>query len=631
MGVNRRGFPGSIALGGLALGSSMVVGTNRVVAQAQQPAGLTVRGDQFLLDGEPFRIVAGEMHYFRTHPDHWRDRLARMRALGLNTVDTYVAWNFHEPRRGAVDFSSWRDLVRFVETAAEVGLKVAVRPGPYICAEWDFGGLPAWLLADPDLPLRCDETAYPDLVDEWFGVLLPRLAPLQATRGGPVIAFQVENEYGSYANDQAHLDHLRKTMRDNGIDSLLYCSNGPSEWMLRGGNLPDVLATVNFGGDPTEPFAALRRYQPEGPLWCTEFWDGWFDHWGEPHHTTDPVETAADVEKILAAKASVSLYMAVGSTNFGWWAGANFDEANGTYQPTITSYDYDAPIGEAGELTTKFHRIREVIARHEPVPDEPLPPLPSRLPAQRVQPDATVGLLESLDALSASSIEIEGSTSMEIAPIHRSAPVHMEALGQPYGLIHYRTHVQGPRETAGLWVRGLADRALVFADGELLGTLDRNDPQGSVEVPVQRESVQLDLVVDTGGRINFGQRLNDPKGITDRVLHGSQALFGWEIRPLPLDDLSGLGFRPGATSGPAFHRAVLRIGAPADGFLALPGWEKGMVWLNGFLLGRYWSVGPQRTLYAPSPLWRTGENELIVLELHRRGGSTELRSEPDLG
>ncbi|SDX93588.1 beta-galactosidase [Saccharopolyspora shandongensis] len=615
--VNRRGFLGSIALGGVVLGSGMVVGTNRVVAQARQRSGLTVRGDEFLLDGEPFQIIAGEMHYFRTHPDHWRDRLARMRALGLNTVDTYVAWNFHEPRRGAVDFTGWRDLVRFVETAAEVGLKVAIRPGPYICAEWDFGGLPAWLLADPDLPLRCDEPAYRDLVDEWFGELLPRLAPLQATRGGPVIAFQVENEYGSYGNDQAHLDHLRNTMRGNGIDSLLFCSNGPSEWMLRGGNLPDVLATVNFDGDPTEPFAALRRYQPKGPLWCTEFWDGWFDQWGKPHHTTDPVKTAADVEKMLAAGASVSLYMAVGSTNFGWWAGANFDDENGTYQSTITSYDYDAPIGEAGELTAKFHRIREVIARHAQVPDEPLPALPPRLPAQRVRPNAAVGLLESLDALS--------------KPIHRPAPVHMEALGQPYGLIHYRTRVQGPRETAGLRVRGLADRALVFADGELLGMLDRNDPKGSVEVPVPRESVQLDLLVDTGGRINYGHRLNDPKGITDRVLHGSQALFGWEIRPLPLDDLSGLRFRPGAASGPAFHRAVLRIGEPADGFLALPGWEKGMVWLNGFLLGRYWSIGPQRTLYAPSPLWRAGENELVVLELHRPGDSIELRSEPDLG
>ncbi|MEU6270798.1 beta-galactosidase, partial [Saccharopolyspora shandongensis] len=345
------------------------------------------------------------------------------------------------------------------------------------------------------------------------------------------------------------------------------------------GNLPDELATVNFSGDPTEPFAALRRYQPEGPLWCTEFWDGWFDHWGEPHHTTDPVETAADVEKMLAGGASVSLYMAVGGTNFGWWAGANFDDAKNTYQPTITSYDYDAPIGEAGELTAKFHRIREVIARHEPVPDGPLPPLPPRLSAQRVRPDATAGLVESLDVLG--------------EPVRRSVPVHMEALGQPHGLIHYRTRVQGPRETAGLRVRGLADRALVFADGEPLGTLDRNDPQGSVEVPVPSESVLLDLLVDTGGRINYGHRLNDPKGITDRVLHGSQALFGWEIRPLPLDDLSGLRFRPGATpAGPAFHRATLRIGEPADGFLALPGWEKGMVWLNGFLLGRYWSIGP---------------------------------------
>ncbi|GAA4837205.1 glycoside hydrolase family 35 protein [Saccharopolyspora rosea] len=615
MGINRRGFLGAVAAGGAVLG--VVGGGNRVLAEAG-PGGLTVRGDEFLLDGEPFRILAGEMHYFRTHPDQWRDRLDRMRALGLNTVDTYVAWNFHEPRRGEVDFSGWRDVVRFVETAAEAGLKVTVRPGPYICAEWDFGGLPAWLLADRTMPLRCDEPPYRELVDEWFGTLLPKLTPLQATRGGPIIAFQVENEYGSYGDDLAHLEHLRNTLRGNGIDSLLYCSNGPSEWMLRGGNLPDELATVNFSGDPTEPFAALRRYQPRGPLWCTEYWDGWFDHWGEQHNTTDPAETAANIDRMLAAGASVSLYMAVGGTNFEWWAGANHDDAKDRYQPTVTSYDYDAPIGEAGELTEKFHRIREVIGRHEPLPDVPLPARPPRLAPQTAQPIGSVGLLDSLDVLS--------------KPVRRTTPVHMEALGQPHGLIHYRTEIRGPRETAGVRVEGLADRALVFADGTPLGTLDRNDPKGSVQVPVPGDSVRLDLLVDTGGRINYGHRLADAKGVTDRVLHGSQALFGWEIRPLPLDDLSPLRFRPGAApAGPAFHRATLRIADPADGFLALPGWEKGLVWLNGFLLGRYWNLGPQRTLHAPSPLWRKGDNDVVVLELHTPGRTIELRSDPDLG
>ena len=613
MRFSRRGFLGAVALGSAAT----VAGTNRVLAQAARGSGLTVRGNEFLLDGEPFRIIAGEMHYFRTHPDQWRDRLTRMRALGLNSVDTYVAWNFHEPRRGRVDFSGWRDVARFVETAGEVGLKVVVRPGPYICAEWDFGGLPAWLLEDRDMPLRCSDPAYTDLTLRWFDELLPRLAPLQATNGGPVLAFQVENEYGSYGNDRTHLEQLKNGLRERGIDSLLFCSNGPSDYMLRGGNLPDELATVNFSGDPTDPFQALREYQPEGPLWCTEFWDGWFDHWGEEHHTTDPVETAGHVDEMLAAGASVSLYMATGGTNFGWWAGANYDTGKELYQPTITSYDYDSPIGEAGELTTKFHRIREVIAKYAPVPDEPLPGLPPRLAAQTARPNATVGLLESLDALS--------------TPVRSPNPAHMEKFGQPYGLIHYSTRVQGPRKAAGLTVSGLADRALVFSDGKYLGTLDRNTPGQSVEVAVPGESGRLDLLVDTGGRINFGHLLSDPKGITDRVLLGAQALHGWDVRCLPLDDLSGLRFGGGTSVGPVFHRATLSVPEPADGFLALPGWEKGMVWLNGFLLGRYWSVGPQRTLYAPSPLWRQGRNEVVVLELHRAGEQIELRSEPDLG
>ncbi|MFD0492202.1 glycoside hydrolase family 35 protein [Saccharopolyspora erythraea] len=610
---SRRGFLGAVALGSAAT----MGGTNRVLAQAGKPAGLTVRGNEFLLDGEPFRIIAGEMHYFRTHPDQWRNRLDRMRALGLNSVDTYVAWNFHEPRRGEVDFTGWRDVVRFVETAAEAGLKVIIRPGPYICAEWDFGGLPAWLLESGNPPLRCSDPAYTELTLRWFDELLPRLAPLQATRGGPVLAFQVENEYGSYGNDQTHLEQLRAGMLERGIDSLLFCSNGPSDYMLRGGNLPDTLATVNFAGDPTAPFEALREYQPEGPLWCTEFWDGWFDHWGEEHHTTDPVETAGHVDRMLAAGASVSLYMAVGGTNFGWWAGANYDTSKDQYQPTITSYDYDSPIGEAGELTEKFQRIREAIARHAPVPEPPLPAPPPRLRPQTARPEATTGLLESLDVLS--------------SPVRSATPAHMEKFGQPYGLIHYRTTVQGPRQTAGLRVSGLADRALVFSDGKYLGALDRNTPDLTIDVAVPGRTGRLDLLVDTGGRVNFGHQLSDPKGITDRVLLGMQALHGWEIRPLPLEDLSGLRFGGGTSAGPVFHRARMSIAEPADGFLALPGWEKGMVWLNGFLLGRYWSVGPQVTLYAPSPLWKQGENEIVVLEMHEAGQDIELRSEPDLG
>ncbi|MGI5256012.1 glycoside hydrolase family 35 protein [Streptomyces angustmyceticus] len=612
---SRRGFLSAAMVGAASLG--VAVGSGRTaLAQAEDPRGLTIRGDTFLLDGKPFRILSGAFHYFRTHPRDWRDRLTRMRAMGLNTVETYVAWNFHQPDEKKPDFTGWRDIAAFIRTADEAGLKVIVRPGPYICAEWDLGGLPAWLLKDKDAPLRRSDPGFERAVDAWFAELLPRLVDLQATRGGPVIALQVENEYGSYGDDHAYLEHLRDTLRAQGIDSLLFCSNGATQEALKAGSLPDLLSTVNFGGDPTGPFAELRAFQPDKPLFCTEFWDGWFDHWGERHHTTDPARTAADVEKMLAAGASVNFYMAVGGTNFGWYAGANL--SGSAYQPTVTSYDYDSPISESGELTAKFHAVREVLAKYTTVPDTPLPATPPRMPAQRIAVRESVPVMASLDALS--------------TPLRRTAPVHMEALGQSYGLIHYRTRVRGARRARRLRVTGLGDRALVFGDGKRIGTFDRNQPDHTVDVTVTGGSTTLDLLVDPTGRINFGQGLNDPKGISGKVLLDDEELHGWEIRRLTLDDLSPLRFTGDHTpTGPAFHRARVHVDTPADGFLAFPGWDKGMVWLNGFALGRYWSLGPQVTLYAPSHLWRRGRNDLVVLEMERTGDGIEVRSAPDIG
>lgn len=613
---SRRRFLSSAMVGAASLGVALG-GSRTTLAQAESPRGLTIRGNEFLLDGKPFRILSGAFHYFRTHPKDWRDRLLRMRAMGLNTVETYVAWNFHQPYEKKADFTGWRDVAAFVRTADEVGLKVIVRPGPYICAEWDFGGLPAWLLKNKDAPLRRSDPAYERAVDTWFAELLPRFVDLQATRGGPIIAMQVENEYGSYGDDHAHLAHLRDTMRAQGIDSLLFCSNGATQKALEAGSLPDLLSTVNFAGDPTGPFAELRRFQPDKPLFCTEFWDGWFDHWGERHHTSDPARTAADVEKILKAGASINFYMAVGGTNFGWYAGANL--SGSAYQPTVTSYDYDAPISESGELTEKFHAVRDVLAKYTTLPNTPLPATPRRMAAQRVAVRESVPLMDVVDVLSST-------------PVRRTAPVHMEALGQPHGLIHYRTRVRGPQGTQRLRITGLGDRALVFGDGKRIGTFDRNQPLHTVDFTVAGASGTLDLLVDPTGRVNFGQGLNDPKGISGKVFLDDEELHDWEIRRLPLDNLSALRFRTEDTpTGPAFHRARVHVSAPADGFLAFPGWDKGMVWLNGFALGRYWSLGPQVTLYAPGHLWRKGRNELVVLEMERRGDRIEVRSEPDIG
>ncbi|MER6362791.1 beta-galactosidase family protein [Kitasatospora sp. NPDC001527] len=584
--------------------------------QAAHPA-LTLDGDTFLRGGRPHRIVSAAVHYFRIRPELWSDRLLRLRAMGVNTVETYVAWNFHQPVPGAADFTGDRDLAAFVRTAGDLGLDVIVRPGPYICAEWEFGGLPAWLLAEPGLRLRRVDGPYLAAVDAWFDVLVPVLLPLLASHGGPVVAVAVENEYGSYGNDTAYLEHLREGLVRRGVDCLLFTADGAEDGFQLGGRLPGLLTTGTFGSRPEESLDCLRRHQPVGPLVCMEYWTGWFDHWGVPHHLRDPQECADVLDRMLAAGASVNIYMGHGGTNFGWWNGANHDGTS--YQPDTTSYDYDAPVGEAGELTTKFHLFREVIERHQgPNPHQPPPP-PARLAPQSVPVASGAALLASLD---------------DLATVHRGAePEPMEVYGQNFGLIHYRTRLRGPLAHGELRVDGLADRAQVFLDGAPIGVLERDRPDEALPVTVPAGGAVLDLLVENMGRINYGPLLHDRKGITGGVRIDRQYQFGWEVRPLPLDDLSTLRFTPGphAGEGPVFHRAWLAVEEPADGFLALPGFTKGMVWLNGFALGRFWDRGPQRTLYAPAPLWHPGANEVVVLELHRPGTRIELRDGPDLG
>ncbi|MDC5697134.1 beta-galactosidase [Intrasporangium calvum] len=582
---------------------------------------LTVADGTFLRDGRPHQIISGAIHYFRVHPDLWEDRLRRLAAMGLNTVETYVAWNFHERRRGEVDFTGPRDLARFVRLAGDVGLDVIVRPGPYICAEWDFGGLPAWLMKGEAMALRTSAPRFLEALDAWFDAVCPVLVPLLSTHGGPVVAVQVENEYGSFGDDAAYLSHCRAALVDRGIDVLLLTSDGPGPDWLASGTIPGVLATVNFGSRVAEGFGELRKVQPEGPDMCMEFWNGWFDHWGEGHHVRDADDAAGVLEEMLRAGASVNFYMAHGGTNFGLWNGANF--ADGTLQPTVTSYDYDAPIGEAGELRAKFHAYREVIRRYaaEPAPD--VPDLPARLAPQTASMEGWVALLDSLDTFD--------------APRRAPLPLPMEALDQDHGLVLYRGAALVPPDGRELVLEGLADRATVLVDGSVLGVLDRNDsaPHALPLVPrADGRASRIDVLVENQGRINFGPAIGERKGVSGvRIAH--RFVHGWESVAIRLDDdgvTDRLSFGVAAASaGPVFGRAVLEVEAAADGFLALPGWGKGFVWLNGVLLGRYWEVGPQVTLYAPAPLWRSGANEVVVLELEHAGSLVELRDAPDLG
>lgn len=575
----------------------------------------------------PDRVISGAIHYFRVHPDLWADRLARLAAMGLNTVETYVAWNFHVPSPGACDFDGWRNLPRFLELAAAAGLGVIVRPGPYICAEWDFGGLPAWLLRSAEAggpglrSLRCADPGYLRAVDDWFDELIPRIVPLLSARGGPVTAVQVENEYGSYGDDRAYLEHLRDGLVRRGVDVPLFTSDGPDPDFLASGSLPGTLATVNFGSRSAQAFEVLRAARPGEPLFCMEFWNGWFDHWGEDHHTRDAADAAAELDAILAAGASVNLYMGHGGTNFGLWSGANWEDG---LQPTVTSYDYDSPVGEAGELTPKFWAFREVIAKYAPVPEVPaaLTAPPRRLKPQALEITGWAPLLDS---------RVPGS------PVRAPGPLPMEDVGSGSGLILYRGSVTVPADGRDLVLEGLADRAILFADGRRLATLAPDDPATPLPGNPGGEPVRLEVLVENRGRVNFGPRIGERKGVTGIRL-GQRFIHGWESVPIDLgepDFIRHLTFSsernafPGAGK-PVFGAAVADIGAPADGFLAFPGSGRGFCWLNGFLLGRYDAGGPQRTLYAPAPLWRSGRNDIVILDLDQPGYLIQIWEQPVL-
>ena len=586
---------------------------------------LTTSGDQFLLDGKPFRILSGAMHYFRVVPENWRDRLIKMKAFGLNTVETYIAWNLHEPHPGEFHFEGGLDVVKYIEIAAELGLKVIIRPGPYICAEWDFGGLPYWLLKDPGMQVRCAYPPYLEAVERYFEALLPRLAPLQSTQGGPIIAMQVENEYGSYGNDKVYLRSLVTGMRTRGIDSFLFTSDGPRDGCLQGGTLPEVFKTVNFAINAGAALAKLRQYQPEGPLMVTEFWSGWYDHWGEAHHISadgsDSMQRSVEaLDELLSLGASVNFYMFHGGTNFGFMNGANLDE--GVYQPAVTSYDYACLLDEAGNPSPRYTAYREVLKKHVNLPaggDIRRKEVDLYFP---VKMTGSCGLWEVLPRLS--------------QPVSSHTPLGMEMLDQDYGFINYRTRISGPRPEGLLRLSELHDRALVFLDGKQKAVLERENGDESLRIEIPEDGITLDILVENMGRVNFGPGLLDRKGILGGVTFADQFQFDWQIFPLPMQNLDKLWFEPlvgTAQTCPTFYSGDFPGEDIGDTYLALPGWTKGVVWLNGFNLGRYWNRGPQKRLYIPASLFDYGTiNELIVFELHGTDNPrVEFCQQPDLG
>lgn len=574
--------------------------------------------DSFYLDGEPFRIVSGSIHYFRVVPEYWRDRLEKLKAMGCNTVETYVPWNMHEPQKGRFRFEGMLDVVRFVRTAQELGLYVILRPSPYICAEWDLGGLPAWLLAEEGMRFR---TAYPPFlahVEDYYRTLLPLLVPLQIDRGGPVILMQVENEYGSYGNDKAYLRRLRDLLREGGVTVPLITSDGPVPESLNGGTLEDVLPTVNFGSRAEAHFRVLSEYRPGIPLMCTEFWIGWFDYWGSGGRQRGDLEgSARDLDKMLEL-GNVNLYMFHGGANFGFMNGSNYSDH---LTPDTASYDYDAALTEDGQITEKYRRYQAVIARYRTVPEVKLSTAIRRKAYGTLPVKDRAGLFSALEDLSRA--------------VPSPFPQSMERLGQDYGYILYRTSLDTEERLERLQLYRANDRAQIFVDGRPAATLyDRELLEAkTLDVPF-RKGASLDILVENMGRVNYGPRLEDQrKGIDQGVTVNGHWHAGWQQYPLPLDHIERVDFsKPHQEGLPGFYRFTFQAEELGDTFLDFSGWGKGCAFVNGFHIGRFWEIGPQRRLYVPAPLLRLGENEIILFETEGKTADTiALSDEPDLG
>ncbi len=555
----------------------------------------------FLLNGEPVKIISGAMHYFRVPREYWRDRLLKIKACGFNTIETYTAWNLHEPEEGRFDFSGMLDLKAYLELINELGMYAIVRPGPYICSEWEFGGFPWWLLKYDDIELRCMNRTYLEKTDAYFDKLIPIIASCQIDRGGSVIMVQVENEYGSYGDDLEYMRYIAAGLRARGITTELFTSDGDCDFMLTGGTIPEIHKTCNFGSRALKNFDNLRKFQPEGPLMCAEFWNGWFDHWGEKHHSRSPEDAAATFKEILKCGGSVSVYMMHGGTNFGFMNGANCTDKE--YQPTVNSYDDDAPVNEYGGLTEKYYKFREILSEYGYVNDIEIKE-PETVAYNQVVLNEKAELFGNLE---------------ELSDVYETAlPMPMEKLNQGYGYILYETYVRGPRETDYLYIDA-HDRAYVYINDKFAGIRYRNDKRCKIKLNVPAEGVKLSILVENMGRINYGPYLKDYKGIVSPVRLGNQILFHWKAYTLPLSDIDSISFErdlsPKFRKNPVFLKGRLVLDEEIkDTFMHLNNFKKGVVWVNGRLLSRYWEKGPQQTLYLPAPFLKKGVNEIIILE-----------------
>lgn len=555
-----------------------------------------IKNNKFLKNGKPIKIISGAVHYFRNMPDTWDDIFKKLKALGCNCVETYCAWNMHEKIQGQYDFSGNLDVAAFIRMAQKEDLMVIVRPGPYICAEWEFGGLPWWILVNDDMEIRCMNKQYIQCFENYLDKLFEEIRPLLCTNGGPIIMLQCENEYGYYGDDKDYLEYLAKSYKEKGIDVPLFTSDGTQEKNLIDGSIDGHLTTLNFGSRVEENFKAFNSLYPDKPKMCMEMWNGWFDAWGDSkHHTTSAEDYAAVVDDMLKI-GSVNMYMFIGGTNFGFTSGANHYEK---FAPDVTSYDYNALLTEAGDVTPKYYAVRNVIKKYV---DTPLPSVPANRPKKaygKFLLTQKAGLFANLNNIS--------------KPIKSEIPKHMEKYGIGYGYIAYETVLNREYIDTVLSLESLGDRAHVYINHNLIGILYINEDL-SIKINAQKGDT-LTILCENMGRANFGPQMMRKKGIAGRCLIDGKIHFNWNVYPLPMDNLSNLVFSENQfNEKTGFYKGSVDIDEPYDTFLKLENFKKGFVTINGFNIGRYWEIGPQKTLYVPKSILQKGENEFIVFE-----------------
>lgn len=584
-------------------------------AASQQYGGkFEVGNGTFLLNGEPFVVKAAELHYPRIPKPYWDQRIKLCKALGMNTICLYTFWNSHEPKEGEFDFTGQNGLREFIKLCKENDMKVILRPGPYVCAEWEMGGLPWWLLKKKDIKLRENDPYFLERVDKFQKAVADQVSDLTVDKGGPIIMVQVENEYGSYGIDKEYVSNIRDMLRKNfGNDVTLFQCDWASNFENNG--LDDLIWTMNFGtgANIDQQFARLKELRPESPLMCSEFWSGWFDKWGANHETRPAADMIAGIDEMLSKGISFSLYMTHGGTNWGHWAGAN----SPGYAPDVTSYDYDAPISESGQTTPKYWELREMMAKHND--GKKLPGVP-----KTIKP-----------------IAIKKFNFTEVAPLFPNLPEAkkdkdiktMEEYDQGFGSILYRTTLPELKDGGLLTVNDTHDYAQIFIDGKYIGKLDRRNGEKALKIPACGKGSQLDILVEAMGRINFGRAIKDFKGITDNVTVTEDRdghkfvcdLKNWEV--FNLEDTpefyNSMEFMPiGAFSAGedgrlpiGVYKGTFDVKKPSDTFLNFETWGKGLVYVNGIGIGRIWEIGPQQTLYVPGCWLKESENEIMVFDI----------------